>query len=312
MLLHFAAGSSLRRQIAELDTHDLQVDYCDPLDDAAFYALLPEATVLWHVLRPITEKDIAKARKLRLIQKIGVGVNTIDLIAAKQRNIAVCNMPGTNARAVAEMTLLLMLACLRRLPLLDRMTRNGRGWQLECSIQDSFGELGGRVVGLVGYGAIPQLLTPVLFGLGARVVYTATRPKASAVAEFRPLPELLCEADIVSLHLPLTPATNRLMDRRRLSLMKKGAILINTARGGLIDQSALNEALRNGCLSGAGLDVFVTEPVEEDEPLLELDNVVVVPHLAWLTNDTFERSLPMALENCRRLAASAPLLHRVV
>ena len=94
--------------------------------------------------------------------------------------------------------------------------------------------------------------------------------------------------------------------------MKKGAILINTARGDLIDQSALNEALRNGGLSGAGLDVFGTEPIEDDEPLLELDNVVVVPHLAWLTNDTFGRSLPIAVENCRRLAASAPLLHRVV
>ena len=310
ILLHYAAGTAWRQQLTQLAAQGLHITCCDEADDAAFYALLPEAEVIWHVLRPLSKDDIARAARLRLIQKIGVGVNTIDLAAATQRRIAVCNMPGTNARAVAEMTLLLMLACLRRLPLLDRITRDGRGWQLESSLQDSFGELGGRTVGLFRYGSIPRMLNPALLALGGRVVYTATAPKAT-VAGFLSLNELLREADIVSLHLPLTPETTTLIDRERLAMMRRGAILINTARGGLVDQVALNDALQSGHLGGAGLDVFATEPVEHDEPVLERDNVVVVPHLAWLTNGTLERSLPIAVENCRRLAASEALLHRV-
>src|SRR5713101_7533013 len=130
ILLHYAAGPAWQRDLASLGRRGLEIDWCDESDDERFYTLLPDAEVLWHALRPLSASDIAKATRLRLIQKIGVGVNTIDLDAAKTRGIAVCNMPGTNTRAVAEMALLLMLACLRRLPLVDRATRQGRGWQL--------------------------------------------------------------------------------------------------------------------------------------------------------------------------------------
>lgn len=312
ILLHYAAGPTWRRKLATLGEQGLHVDCCDELDDRSFYELLPEAEVLWHVLRPLSGDDIGRAARLRLIQKIGVGVNTIDLEAAKARQIAICNMPGTNARAVAELTLLLMLACLRRLPLLDRATREGRGWRLDSALQDSFGELAGRTVGLVGYGTIPQTLAPALRALGAEVIYTATAPKPDDAAAFRLLPDLLRAADIVSLHVPLTPATTKLIDRERLALMRRGAILINTARGGVVDQPALVDALRSGRLAAAGLDVFAAEPLNLDEPLLKLDNVVVVPHLAWLTTGTLERSLEIAVENCRRLAAGEALLSRVI
>jgi phosphoglycerate dehydrogenase-like enzyme len=311
ILLHYDAGPAWRRKVASLADRGLHVECCAESDDAVFDALLPETDVVWHLLRPLSAVDIAKARKLRLIQKIGVGVNTIDLKAAQERNIAVCNMPGSNSRAVAELTLLLMLACLRRLPLLDRMTREGRGWSLDSSLQDTFGELGGRTVGFVGYGSIPQILTPALSALGANVIYTATAPKSIDGVRFRSLPDLLPEADIVSLHTPLTAATTKLIDRDRLASMRPGAILINTARGGLVDQSALMDALRSGQLGAAGLDVFETEPIVDD-PLLQLDNVVVLPHLAWLTVNTLQRSLDVAVENCRRLAAGEALLHRVV
>ena len=311
ILLHYDAGPAWRRKVASLVDRGLHVKCCAESDDVRFDALLPEADVVWHLLRPLSAADIAKARKLRLIQKIGVGVNTIDLKAARERSIAVCNMPGSNSHAVAELTLLLMLACLRRLPLLDRMTREGRGWRLDSSLQDTFGELGGRTVGFVGYGSIPQILTPALLALGANVIYTATAPKAIDGVGFRSLPDLLAEADIVSLHTPLTASTAKLMDRERLAIMQPGAILINTARGGLVDQSALIDALRSGQLSAAGLDVFATEPVVDD-PLLGLDNVVVLPHLAWLTVNTLQRSLDIAVDNCRRLAAGETLLNRVV
>jgi len=312
VLLHYAAGPAWRRELAALARRGLEVECCDEADDDRFAALLPTAEVLWHVLRPISAADIAAAGRLRLIQKIGVGVNTIDLEAAKAGGIAVCNMPGTNSRAVAEMTLLLMLACLRRLPLLDRATREGRGWTLDPALQDGLGELAGRTVGLVGYGAVSQTLRPALQALGARVVYTDLAPKPDAGAEFRPLADLLREAEIVSLHVPLTPATARLIDRQRLGMMRPGAILINTARGGLVDRPALIDALRSGRLGAAGLDVFAAEPVSADDPLLALDNVVLTPHLAWLTTGTLRRSLDVAVENCRRLESGDALLHRVV
>jgi phosphoglycerate dehydrogenase-like enzyme len=254
---------------------------------------------------------IEAAPRLRLIQKIGVGVNTIDLEAAKARGVAVCNLPGTNTRAVAEQTLLLMLAALRRLPTFDRATRAGDGWSLDPAIQDRLGELGGRTVGLVGYGAVPRALAPVLLALGCRLLYAARSMKPDALAEHRSLDALLGEADIVSLHLPLTPETERLIDEAALARMKPGAVLVNTARGGLVDQAALNQALRDGRLGAAGLDVFAHEPVDPSEPLFRLDNVVLAPHVAWLTTGTFERSLDLAAENCRRLASGRELLHRV-
>jgi phosphoglycerate dehydrogenase-like enzyme len=312
ILLHYNAGPAWRRDLVALDREGLDVECCDELDDNRYFALLPRTEVLWHVLRPVSGADMALAPNLRLIHKLGVGVNTIDLDAAKRRGIAVCNMPGSNARAVAEMTLLLMLACLRRLPTLDRATRAGRGWQLDSTLQDNYGELAGRTVGLVGYGSVPRVLAPLLKALDATVVYTATSPKLDVPFEFRRLPDLLRSADIVSLHAPLTRQTTQLISREKLSLMKPGAILINTARGGLVDPTALLEALCTGRLGAAGLDVFADEPIPADEPLFLLDNVVLTPHVAWLTSGTLSRSLGLAVENCRRLAAGEPLLRRVV
>jgi len=205
-----------------------------------------------------------------------------------------------------------MLACLRRLPFLDRATREGRGWKLDSSLQDSYSELAGKTVGLVGFGAVAQMLAPILKSMGARVIYTDLKPNPELPHAFRELPQLLREADIVSLHVPLTSTTSNLIDRQRMAMMRPGAILINTARGGLVEQAALVESLTSGHLSAAGLDVFATEPVPSDEALLQLDNVVIAPHLAWLTTGTLGRSLKIAVENCRRLQAGEPLLHRVV
>lgn len=311
VLLHYTAGPAWQRELSRLDPLGIQVDCCDERDDARFYHLLPSAEVLWHLLRPLSSDDIAKATNLRLIQKIGIGVNTIDLEAARTRNIPVCNMPGTNSRAVVEMALLLMLACLRRLPLLDRATREGSGWKLDSALQDSYRELAEKTIGIVGFGAVGKLLRPILQAMGARVIYTDLKPNAEDAEGFRELPDLLREADIVSLHVPLTSATSNLLDRHRLAMMRPGSILINTARGGLVERSALYESLKSGHLGAAGLDVFSTEPVPADEPLLQLDNVVVAPHVAWLTTETLERSLKVAVENCRRLAEGEPLLHRV-
>lgn len=308
VLLHYDAGPALRAQLAALP--GLELRFVAEGDDAALLAALPETAVLWHVLQPCDAALIAAAPRLRLIQKIGVGVNTIDLAAARARGIAVCNLPGANARAVAEMALLLMLACLRRLPQFDAGLRAGR-WGASPAVQDRLGELGGRTVGLVGFGAVPQVLAPVLAALGCRVLYTATAPK-SVPYEYRDLNSLLAEADVVSLHVPQTAETAGMVDAAALSRMKPGAVLVNTARGGLVDEAALVAALHSGQLGAAGLDVFAQEPASARNPLFAQDNVVVAPHVAWVTSGTFERSFATAAENVRRLAAGEPLLHQVV
>ncbi len=308
-LLHYAAGPGLAARLRALPGLDLTI--LPDSDEAGFASILPVVEAIWHVLRPITAAHIAAAPRLRLIQKIGVGVNTIDLDAARAAGVAVCNLPGTNSRAVAELTLLLMLGALRRVAHFDAETRAGRGWAQPPALQDGLFELGGRTVGLIGYGAVPALLAPVLAALGCRVLYTARAPKPGAVGEFRDLDALLADSDVVSLHIPETEQTRGMIDAAAIARMKPGAVLVNTARGGLVDQAALAAALRTGHLAAAGLDVFAAEPADPADPLFALPNLVVTPHIAWLTTGTFDRSFAIAAENIRRLAAGEPLLHRV-
>ena len=297
IVFHFDGSPGLAERVAKLG-----VDLCPESDVPGFDKRLPEMEVLWHVLKPVTADVIGRAPKLKLIQKIGSGVNTIDIDAAKRRGIAVCNLPGTNSRAVAEMALALMLACLRRLPQLDQSVRDGR-WLDAWKLQDGFGEIGGRTVGLMGYGEVPRILAPILEAMGAKVLYWS---RSKSNADFA---TVLRTSDIVSLHLPLTPETEKSIDPRR---MKRGAILINTARGGLIDGNLLTQALRSGHLAAAGLDVFAQEPLPADDPLLRLDNVVCAPHVAWLTGETLERSIAAAWRNVERLRSGATLNHRVI
>ncbi len=286
-----------------------------PEEDAAKFASdLSDAEVLLHILRPVTEEVMAGAPRLRLVQKIGVGVDTIDLEAARRRGVAVANMPGTNTQAVAEAALMLMLAALRNLPGLDRACRAGEGWSPEGEARErrnTLGELCGRTVGLVGAGAVASRLVEPLEALGARVIYTDRRERPDLGIERHDLDDLLEASDVVSLHLPLTPETEGLIDRRALTRMKPGAILVNTARGGLIEETALVEALASGRLQAAGLDVLAAEPPKPDHPLLSLDNVVLTPHVAWLTRETLARSFDVALENVRRLRDGRNLLFRV-
>ncbi|OJU22178.1 MAG: hydroxyacid dehydrogenase [Sphingomonas sp. 66-10] len=267
-----------------------------------------DTEVLLHVLAPVSAAAIAGAPGLRLIQKLGVGVNTIALDAAKAQGVAVCNMPGVNAQAVAECALTLLLAVLRRTVALDAATRAGQ-WAVPSAVLDTMGEVAGRTIGLVGMGNSAARLARALEALGAEVVFTARTRHADKPWRQLPLDQLLAISDVVSLHVPLTDETANLVDPLA---MKRGAVLINVARGGLVDEARLAEALRNGHLRGAGLDVFATEPVDRADLLLALPNVVVSPHVAWQTPETLARSLAAAAENVRRLAAGDPLLNQVI
>ena len=176
VLYHHPAGAQLRRRFDELATDGITVTVVEEAGGPALDAALAEAEVLWHCLYPIDAAFFEKAPKLRLIQKIGVGVNTIDRETAAARGVTVCNLPGSNAPAVAEHTLALMLATLRQIPQLDAAMRQGQGWALTPKLEDGLGELCGRRVGLVGWGATAQQLAPVLDALGATVALRPARP----------------------------------------------------------------------------------------------------------------------------------------
>ena len=298
VLAHFVPGDRVLDFVAP-ESDWLGVRWCAEDEDEVFYAELPEAEVIWHVLRPLSGDDLRRGARLRLVHKLGAGVNTIDVAAATQRGIAVANMPGANAPSVAEGTLLLMLAALRRLPQLDRAVRQGRGWPANPGLGETVRDIGGCTVGLVGYGNIAKRVSAIVGAMGATVLHTSTRDDARA--GWRPLPALLAASDIVSLHLPLTEKTAGMLDRAALARMKPDAVLVNTSRGGVVDEDALVDALRSGGLAAAGLDVFAVEPIPADNPLLGLDNVVLSPHVTWYTVDTMRRYLEHAVDNCRRI-----------
>ncbi|MDQ2628721.1 MAG: hydroxyacid dehydrogenase, partial [Actinomycetota bacterium] len=236
VLAHFVPGPKVIDFVAP-ESDWLDIRWCAADDSgesqAAFRQELADAEVIWHVLRPLTGEELRSGRRLRLVQKFGVGINTIDVEAATERGIAVANMPGANAASVAEGAVLLMLAVLRRLVPLDRSTRQGYGWPTDPELGEHCRDIGGCTVGLVGYGSIARRVAGIVSAMGANVLHTSTRDDGRP--GWRSLPELLAQADVVSLHVPLTAATEGLIDQAGLARMKPGAVLVNTARGPVVD-----------------------------------------------------------------------------
>ena len=305
VLAHFLPGESVLG-IVEPESDWLDIRWCHEDDDETLHRELAWADAVWHVLRPLSGADLRRGTRLRLVHKLGTGVNTIDVDAATASGIAVANMPGANAPSAAEGTVLLMLAAMRRLVELDSATRAGEGWPTDPTLGETVRDIGDCTVGLVGYGNIARRVERIVTAMGADVLHTSTADDGTP--SWRPLAELLAASDIVSLHLPLTSASEQLIDRSALTLMKPGAVLVNTSRGGVVDETALVDALRSGRLAAAGLDVFAVEPVVATNPLLALDNVVVTPHVVWYTRDTMRRYLDHAVDNCRRLRDGRDLI----
>ncbi len=308
VLAHFLPGDTVR-DIVAAEADWLDIRWCHEDDDRTLRETLPWAEVIWHVLRPLSGADLRRGKRLRLVHKLGAGVNTIDVKTADELGIAVANMPGANAPSAAEGTVLLMLAAMRRLLELDRATRAGRGWPTDASLGETVRDIGSCTVGLVGYGNIARRVEQIVAAMGARVLHTSTRDDGTP--GWRSLPDLLTDSDVVSLHLPLTEQSSGLIDRAALDQMKPTALLVNTSRGAIVDEDALSEALREGRLAAAGLDVFATEPVDPGNPLLRLDNVVLSPHVVWFTRDTMARYLAEAVDNCRRLRDGQELVNVV-
>lgn len=230
-------------------------------------------------------REVLAATKLRAIARHGVGYDAIDVAAATDYRVAIAIAAGTNHDCVAEQAIALLLGVFRAVPARDRSLRE-RKWNRGRLLP----RLAGRTLGIVGFGRIGRALAPRAKGLGLTVI--AHDPLASAASaaalgvRLVPLDELMATADIVSLHCPVTPETALMINARSLARMRPGSVLLNTSRGGLVDEPALVEALRSGHLYGAGLDVFQQEPPANHNPLLDLDNVVLSPHMAGLDEES--------------------------
>ncbi|HET8630378.1 MAG TPA: C-terminal binding protein [Thermomicrobiales bacterium] len=238
-----------------------------------------------------TEDVLAKLERCRAIVRYGVGYDTIDVPAASAHNILVVNIPDFCQPEVANHALAHLLDCAKKITRLDRWMRAG-GWAGgRAPFLSPMGQIHGQTAGLVGLGAIAREFARRLKALDMRVIafdpYVSPEAGAAIGVEMLPLEEVLRQSDYVSVHTPLTPETHHLINAERFALMKPSAYFINTSRGPVVDEAALIAALQNGQIAGAGLDVFETEPVKPDSPLLQMENVVLTPHTASFADETF-------------------------
>ena len=268
---------------------------------AELYENLDDVEILVSQFTPIPERMIEAAPSLKVIGVLRGGVENIAVGLATKRGITVLNTPGRNARAVAECTLGLILTEVRNLARSHACLMRGE-WRREFANGMAIPELNEKTVGLVGYGAIGRLVAHYLEAFGSRILafdpYCQGDPTP---AELVDLPTLMKESDVVSLHARLSPETQHLIGAAELAMMKPNAILVNTARSGLVDEMALVQVLRERKIMGAALDVFDEEPLPPDSPMLELDNVTITPHLAGSTIDAFLNSPKMMAGHLTRM-----------
>ena len=252
----------------------------------------------------LTDEIFAACPNLKLVSILATGYNIVDLAAAKRRGITVCNVPGYSTRAVVQMTFALLLEICQQVGLHSGAVHTGR-WQTcpdFCFWDRPLIELDGKTMGIVGsaVGAVAQ-------ALGMKLLVTARHEKpVPEGARFVSLPELLAQSDVVSLHCPQTAENARMIDAGALAQMKDGAILLNTARGGLLDEQAVADALRSGKLLAAGMDVVSAEPIRADNPLLTAPNCFLTPHIAWAPLETRRRLQAISAENLRAFLAGKP------
>lgn len=241
---------------------------------------------------PLDGATLEETRRLRLVCVAATGTDNVDLDAARRLGVAVCNVPDYATPAVVQLVFAMLLALYTRLPEYRRAVHEGR-WQRSgqfCLLDYPIRELAGKVMGIVGYGTLGRAVGGVAAAFGMRVLVAArggAPPRGDRVA----LLDLLSRADALTLHCPLTPETRGLIGAGELALMKTTAVLINTARGGIVDEAALADALRSGTIAGAGVDVLTVEPPRADNPLLapDIPNLILTPHVAWASLEARQR-----------------------
>lgn len=247
-----------------------------------------------------TENVFQRCPRMRLLSLWGTGTDNVDLAAAARHGVTVTNTPGVSAISIAEHALTLMLAVARNLARVDAQTRQGH-WP-----RGSASQLHGKTLGIIGLGAIGRQFARISAGIGMRVIAWTMHANPALGFELVELDDLLKTSDVVSIHLRLSPQTTGFIGKRELALMKPTAVLINTARGAIVDEAALIEALAMRRIAGAGLDVFQTEPLPAGHPITQLDNVVLTPHSAGVTPEALEAGLQMAVDNVWNFLAGRP------
>ncbi|MHC1761795.1 MAG: 2-hydroxyacid dehydrogenase [Negativicutes bacterium] len=280
-------------------TQDADVIFYE--SDAQRDQYLGTADVLVTSTKPISPEMLAKAEKCIYIQKYGAGVNNIAIPEATERGIPVGNVSGSNALSVAEHAVTLMLGIYKNITTAhNKLAREGK-W-LKTVLRDRSYELSHKKIGIVGFGNIGRLVAKLLKGFECEILYydayrLPAEQEHALVAKYMELDDLVEMADIITLHTPLTAQTHYLINEARLKAMKPNAVLINTARGGLVDEKALVEVLKSGHLLGAGIDCFEVEPIDQNHPLTKFDNVIVTPHNGGGTNEAVEAVVRDSSEN---------------
>jgi D-3-phosphoglycerate dehydrogenase len=274
-------------------------------DPARVLAAIADADGVLVRESPVSRDAIAAAPGLRGIVRYGIGIDNIDLEAARERRIKVANVPDYGSEEVSDQGMALLLGVVRRVAARDRAVRGG-AWNLART--ERMHRVAGRTLGLVGYGRIARAFERKMRGMGvARVLVADPAVTLAEGVEIVDLDTLCRESDFISLHAPLTDTTRHLIDERRLALMQPGAIIVNTARGALIDEQALVAALQARRIGGAALDVYEVEPPRKDHPLFALDNTVLSDHTGWYSEESVEElQTKAALELARILRGEAP------
>lgn len=282
----------------------------DRTSEKDILARASDAEIILTNKSPLGAATLAQLPSLKYVGVLASGFDVVDVEAATLRNIAVTNVPEYSTRSVAQMVFALLLELSNHVDGHAQAVRNGE-WTRSpdwCFRKTPLIELAGMTMGIVGYGRIGRQVAEIAGAFGMRVIGTSSRASIAmpAQVEWAPLDRLLDEADVVSLHCPLTPATRGLIDVARIALMKPSAFLINTARGGLVVEQDLAEALNSGRLAGAALDVLSTEPPPESNPLLTARNCIITPHVAWATYAARTRLIQFAAENLRSWIGGRP------
>jgi phosphoglycerate dehydrogenase-like enzyme len=276
---------------------------------------LEEADILVVGIEPVDEEVLQAAPRLKLVQRLGRGYSNIDLEAAERRGVPVCGMPDFNAGTVAEHTLMLILALLRRVFDSTFLMKAG-DWPVRSVVSRGVFDLQGKALGIIGFGAIGQAVAARAAAFGARVRYYDPGGEIEGEGQLggahpASWDDLIRGSDIITLHAPLTPETRRLIGLPELEAMKRSALLINTARGLLVDEQALADALDRGLIAGAGIDVFGREPLDPRHPLRRCQNVLLTPHTAGQTREAMERMVGMMLDNIERVRRGDEPSHRL-
>ncbi|MCL2534060.1 MAG: 2-hydroxyacid dehydrogenase [Nocardiaceae bacterium] len=273
-------------------------------------ALLPEVDIVvadWSGQLPLGAAEAALGRHLRLIQQPGVGIAYIDVDAWAEVGVPVANTPGGNAASVAEWAVAATANLCRSIGWADAEMRRGR-WPQTAIRQRDCRDLGERRIGLVGFGDINRRCADLFRAFGCEVAYHSRRRDPDSSLPHLPLDDLLTQSDVVVVAVPLTAETRGLISTRELALLPREALVVNVARGPVVDEAALAAAIRSGTVAGAALDVFAREPVETDNPLFGLDNVLLSPHVAGGSSTALSRMFAMTAENVARVCrGEAPL-----